>query len=237
RMVLVLYGTELSGPVRAVLLTLRALQLDFEFRPIDVTAGEQLLEDFVRKNPQHTVPLLEDRDACIWDSHAISGYLVHKYGADNDALYPREPLQRAVVDQRLHYESGVLYVQWKQLKQLLFHENVTDLPLEQLLESYALLNRLLAGRAYIAGDQLTIADFSIVATLSPLHLSVAPVDAAKYPALSAWLARISALPYYEEGNLKGARLVAERVRAKLPKQFDKLWQKAFEDIKSGAGKQ
>ncbi|KAH8296893.1 hypothetical protein KR044_000171, partial [Drosophila immigrans] len=236
RMVVVLYGTELSGPVRAVLLTLRALELDFEFRPIDVTAGEQLRDDYVSKNPQHTVPLLEDGDACIWDSHAIIGYLVHKYGK-NDALYPREPLQRAIVDQRLHFESGVLYVQWKQLKQLLFQENVTELPLEKLQEIYALLDRLIAEHEFIAGDQLTIADFSIIATLSPMHLSFAPVDATKYPALSAWLARISALPYYEEANLKGARLVADRVRAKLPKQFDKLWQKAFEDIKSGAGKQ
>ncbi|XP_034105728.1 glutathione S-transferase 1 [Drosophila albomicans] len=236
-MVLVLYGTESSGPVRSVLLTLRALELDFEFRHIDVTAGEQLKEDYVRKNPQHTVPLLEDGDACIWDSHAIAGYLVHKYGKDDDALYPREALQRAIVDQRLHFESGVLYVQWKQLKHLLFRENVTELPLEKLQEIYALLERFLAGHAYIAGDQLTIADFSIVATLSTLHLSFAPVDAVKYPELSAWLSRISALPYYEEANLKGASLVAERVRAKLPKQFDKLWQKAFADIKSGAGKQ
>jgi len=63
------------------------------------------------------------------------------------------------------------------------------------------------------------------------------VEDTKYPKLSAWLARLSSLPFYEEDNLRGARLLADKIRAKLPKQFDKLWQKAFEEIKSGAGKQ
>jgi len=234
-MVLVLYGTVVSTPVRAVQLTLRALELDYEFREIDLTAGEQLKPDYVSKNPQHTVPTLEDGDACIWDSHAIMGYLVQKYAKD-DALYPREPLQRAIVDQRLHFESGILYGRWKELKHLIFKENVAELPLEKLHETYALLELFLDGHEYMAGDQLTIADFSIVTSVSTAHLSIAPVDATKYPNLSAWLARISTLPYYEEANLIGARRIAELVRAKLPKQFDKLWQKAFEDIKSGAVK-
>ncbi|XP_034478651.1 glutathione S-transferase 1-like [Drosophila innubila] len=234
-MVLVLYGTEGSSPVRAVLLTLRALELEHEFREIDLTAGDQLKPDYVSKNPQHTVPTLQDGDAYICDSHAIMGYLVQKYAKD-DALYPREPLQRAIVDQRLHFETGVLSIRYKQLKRLLFQEKVTELPVESLHETYALLELFLDGHEYMAGEQLTIADFSIVTSVSTAHLSFAPVDATKYPNLSAWLARISMLPYYEQANLNGARRMAELVRAKLPKQFDKLWQKAFEDIKSGAGK-
>ncbi|XP_030558340.1 glutathione S-transferase 1 [Drosophila novamexicana] len=238
-MVLILFGTELSPPVRAVLLTLRALELEHEFRQLDLLAGEHLEADFVRKNPQHTVPLLEDGEAYIWDSHAIIGYLVQKYAKD-DALYPREPLPRAIVDQRLHFESGVLFPSFKELQRQLFQEHATELPkqrIAQLHESYALLEQFLARHNYLAGEQLTIADFSIVATLSTLDLCYAPLDPHKYPKLSAWLARISALPYYEQANLQGARRLADLVRAKLPKQFDKLWQKAFEDIKSGACKQ
>lgn len=234
-MKLVLYGTQVSSPVRAVLLTLRALELEHEFREIDLTEGDQLKSDYVSKNPQHTVPMLQDGDAYIWESHAIMGYLVHKYAKD-DALYPREPLKRAVVDQMLHFETGVLYVRFRELKDHFFKEKVAEIPVEKLHEMYALLEVFLDGHEYMAGDQLTIADFSIVSNVSTSHLSIAPVDATKYPNLSAWLDRISMLPYYEQANLIGARRFAELVRAKLPKQFDKLWQKAFEDIKSGAGK-
>lgn len=36
------------------------------------------------------------------------GYLVDKYGKD-DKLYPKNLRQRAIVDQRLHFEGGVLF--------------------------------------------------------------------------------------------------------------------------------
>lgn len=59
-------------------------------------------------NPQHTIPTLVDEDFIIWDSHAIAGYLVGKYASD-DTLYPKEPKKRALVDQRLHFDSGILF--------------------------------------------------------------------------------------------------------------------------------
>lgn len=227
---LILYGSELSTSVRAVLLTLRALELQYELREL-----EQLQQEKGKGEV-----LLKDGDASIWDSHAICGYLVNKYGK-HDALYPKDPLQRAVVDQLLHFESGVLFIHFQELQRLIFEEHVTELPkerLEQLYEAYALLELFLAEQEYLAGSQLTIADLSIVATLSTLHLSYAPVDSTRHPRLSAWLTRISSsLPYYEQVNLPGARLQAESVRAQLPNRFDKLWQKAFADIRSGAGKQ
>lgn len=59
-------------------------------------------------NSQHTVPTLQDGDFSVWDSHAINAYLVTKYGK-NDSLYPKDPEKRAVVDQRLHFDSSVLF--------------------------------------------------------------------------------------------------------------------------------
>lgn len=44
----------------------------------------------------------------IFYSHAILGYLVNQYGKD-DSLYPKEPKKRAVIDQRLHFDTGVLF--------------------------------------------------------------------------------------------------------------------------------
>ncbi|KAH8272924.1 hypothetical protein KR018_010978 [Drosophila ironensis] len=235
---LILYGTESSPPVRAVLLTLRALKLEHQFRQLDMQAGEHLEPEMLRKNPQHTVPMLEDEGGvCIWDSHAIIAYLVNKYG-QSDELYPRDPLKRALVDQRLHFETGVLFHGiFKQLQRALFKENATEVPKDRLAElrdAYALMEQFLGENPYLAGGNLTIADLSVVATVSTLHLSYCPVEGAKYPKLAAWMARLSALPFYEEDNLRGARILADRIRAKLPKQFDKLWQKAFEDIRSGA---
>lgn len=59
-------------------------------------------------NPQHTVPTLVDGDFVIWDSHVIGPYLVNTYGKD-DSLYPKDPKQKAIVDQRLYFDVGTLY--------------------------------------------------------------------------------------------------------------------------------
>ena len=41
-------------------------------------------------------------------SHAIMCYMADKYGK-NDSLYPKDLRSRALVNQRLHFESGVLF--------------------------------------------------------------------------------------------------------------------------------
>lgn len=58
-------------------------------------------------NPQHTIPTLVDNGFVIWDSHAIMSYIVSKYGKDK-SLYPEDLEKRAVVDQRLHFDSSIL---------------------------------------------------------------------------------------------------------------------------------
>lgn len=41
-------------------------------------------------------------------SRAILGYLVNKYGKD-DQIYPKDPAKRAIVDRMLYFDIGTLY--------------------------------------------------------------------------------------------------------------------------------
>lgn len=59
-------------------------------------------------NPQHTIPVLNDDGFILGDSHAIMCYLSEKYGK-NDALYPKDLRKRAVVNQRLYFDTGILF--------------------------------------------------------------------------------------------------------------------------------
>lgn len=77
-MTLTLYYTELSPPVRASLLTIKALGLNVDLKPVNLMTGEHLTPEYLQKNPFHTVPTLEDGEFTIWDSHAINSYLVGK---------------------------------------------------------------------------------------------------------------------------------------------------------------
>lgn len=49
-----------------------------------------------------------DGDFVLWESRAISAYLVNTYAKD-DSLYPKDLQKKAIVDQRLNFDCGTLY--------------------------------------------------------------------------------------------------------------------------------
>ncbi|XP_043645913.1 glutathione S-transferase 1-like [Drosophila teissieri] len=211
---LILYGFDGSPAVRAVLLTLSALGLEFEYRIVNLMAGEHLKPEYLKINPQHTVPTLEDDGFLINDSHAINAYLVSKYGKE-DTLYPKDLQKRAIVDQRLHYDSSVLVSTARALAAPLV-EGKTEIPkarFDALEEVYRTLDAFLQSNDFVAGNNLTIADFHVIAVLTSTVL-FREVDATKYPKLAGWVLRISRLPYYEEANGSRMELVANIFKSK-----------------------
>lgn len=124
----------MSSPSRAVLMTGAELGIGFEQRIIDLLSFEHKKPEFIQVssptyllflfisisiafysftsldqlNPQHTVPLLDDNGVLIADSHAICAYLSETYGT-NDRLYPNDLVKRAMVDARMHFNSGHLF--------------------------------------------------------------------------------------------------------------------------------
>ncbi|XP_032590727.1 glutathione S-transferase 1 [Drosophila grimshawi] len=212
----ILYGIDGSPPVRAVKLVLAALQLPYDYKVVNVLNKEQHSAEYLKKNPQHTVPMLEDGEACIWDSHAIMSYLVNKYGKD-DSLYPKDLVKRARVDQRMHFESGVVFGDaFRSVTKIILFGGMTVVPkerIEAIIQVYDFLEAFLKDHDYMAGDQLTIADFSLISSISSLDI-YAPIDSAKYPKLSAWVKRLAKLPYYGE-NSQGLQQFAAVVKSKL----------------------
>ncbi|KAM8712802.1 hypothetical protein ACLKA7_013174 [Drosophila subpalustris] len=211
---LTLYGFDPSPPVRAVKLTLAALQLPYEYVVVNLLNKEQMSEEYLKKNPQHTIPLLEDGEARIWDSHAIICYLVSKYGKD-DSLYPKDLLQRAVVDQRLHFESGVVFANsLRALTKLVLFMGVKEVPKERIdafIEVYDFMEAFLVDHDYVAGDHLTIADFSLISTISSA-VAYVEIDSSKWKKLSAWIKRMEELPYYSE-NSNGAQQFIAKIKS------------------------
>lgn len=67
-----------------------------------------------------------------------------------------------------------------------------------VLNAYDILEEFLQDE-YMAGNKLTIADLSLVASISSLD-PIIPVDSKKCPKLRKWFSRMQALPYYNEAN-------------------------------------
>ncbi|KAH8348284.1 hypothetical protein KR084_006145 [Drosophila pseudotakahashii] len=212
---LTLYGIDGSPPVRSVLLTLNALGVEFEYKIVNLMEKEHLKPEFLKINPLHTVPTLDDDGFYLSDSHAINSYLVSKYGKD-DSLYPKDLKKRAIVDQRLHYDSSAITSTGRAITFPLFWENNSEIPkarIDALEGVYKNLNLFLNSGDYLAGDHLTIADFHVAAALTGFVVFL-PVDATKYPKLAGWSQRIKKLPYYEEANGSRSAQIIEFIKSK-----------------------
>lgn len=180
---------------------------------------DKFLSQFLilQMNPQHTVPTLDDNGAYIWDSHAIAVYLLEKY-AENSPLYTKDPYIRARINQRLHFDSGVLFAKLYALVHPIYFgaKEMKQEHIDAVFQAYEMLNTFLKDDSYLVGDHLTIADISCVTTTSSLNQMV-PIDPVKYPNIIAWIDRISQLPYYEELNAKPVQEYGDMVRGLLQK--------------------
>ena len=70
-----------------------------------------------------------------------------------------------------------------------------------MLEAYSFLESFLQGTKWAAGDFVSVADYSLVASVGSIAALV-PIDGKKYPNVAAWLKRVEGLPEFE-ANRKG----------------------------------
>ncbi|XP_030382229.1 glutathione S-transferase 1 [Scaptodrosophila lebanonensis] len=209
----VLYYSPRSPPSRAVLLTAAALGVDLDLRPVNVKAGENRTPEFLKLNPQHTIPVLDDNGTVVSDSHVISAYLADKYGLD-ERLYPKSPAERRVVDARLYYDCGHVFPRVRFIVEPIIYLGVGEIPEDRVSymeRAYDGLEHCLAAGPYLTGENLTIADLCTIASVSS-GAAFAPIDAEKFPKLTEWVERLQALPYYQKNNQEGLDLLVKLIK-------------------------
>ncbi|KAG4066824.1 hypothetical protein HA402_012891 [Bradysia odoriphaga] len=223
---IVLFYRPLSPPSRAVLLTAKAIGLNLELKDINVLTGEHLTPEFRKLNPQHTIPTINDNGIVVYDSHAISAYLVDKY-SDNDSLYPKDLVRRAHVNSRLHFNSGFLFARLRYLFEPIFFMNEDVIPewkVEYIQKCWIFMEEFLEKGNYVCGDELTIADFCCIATVSSID-KIAVIDPVKFPRLLAWTRRMQAIPFYSSENAKGAAAFQKSLLSTVAKRKAELTNK------------
>lgn len=173
--------------------------------------------EFLKLNPQHTIPVLDDNGVVVSDSHVICSYLADKYAGQNDELYPKNEAQRRLIDARLYYDCGHLFPRVRFIVEPVIYFGVAQIPEDRITymqKAYDGLEHCLTGATYLAGDKLTIADLCTVATVTTAA-AFAPIEEAKYPRLTEWIKRMEALPYYEANNQQGLDMLVQLVKGLL----------------------
>ncbi|KAL2714501.1 glutathione S-transferase [Vespula squamosa] len=194
-----------STPCSAVRLTAAAVGVNFNLKETNLMAGDHLKPEFLKMNPQHTIPTMNDNGFYLWESRAIMGYLVDQYGK-SDSLYPKDAKKRAVVNQRLFFDANVLYQSFAEYYYpMIFSGAPKDLTkYEKIEKALEFLDKFLENENYVAGKNMTIADHSITATITNLELI--DYDLSKFTNINKWFKRMkSEIVKYDEICLEGIK--------------------------------
>ncbi|AZQ65758.1 glutathione S-transferase family protein [Silicimonas algicola] len=196
-----LYHVPLSPFCRKVRLSLAEKRLEVEL------VEERYWErdpDFIRRNPAGKVPILKIDGLTLSESAAICEYLEERY--PDPPLMPRNPAARHEVrrlvgwfDDKFHNEvtSKLLYerVNKKITKQGYPDSGNVKAGARAIKFHLQYLGWLLDERRWLAGPELTLADFAAAAHLSSLDY-ISDVDWNLNPTVRDWYAKIKSRPAF-----------------------------------------
>lgn len=176
-----------------VTIALEELGIGYELHPVDLAAGEQRQESFLRLNPNGRIPVIVDRDGAVrrvvFESGAILMYLAEKTGR----LMPADIDGRYEVIQWLMFQMGGIGPMQGQATA--FERYIPeDVPLararykNETRRLYEVLDRRLNGREFLCGDY-SIADIASFSWLKAHRWARIPVDGLDN--LLAWIDRIA----------------------------------------------
>ncbi|KAM7415579.1 hypothetical protein PAMA_017884 [Pampus argenteus] len=190
-----------SQPCRSVFLFAKAVGIPFEFKFIDLSAGQQYSEEFGKISMMRKVPVMKDGSFVLTESTAILVYLVQKYASlVADHWFPADLQQQARVNEYLSWQHTNLRAQGSKvfLLRTMFApimgfevpKEKMDAAVEDLNQSLNLLEeKFLQNKPFIIGDKISLADVvAVVEIMQPVGTGLNVFEGR--PKLIAWRERV-----------------------------------------------
>lgn len=198
-----LYSIHNSNNCRRVNATIAHLGLDIEVIEPRMQDGDLKKAEYLAMNPNGKVPLLVDGDFKLWESRAIMQYLAST--KPGNELWPADARKQADIArwqfwEASHLSRGTGPFAFENLFKPLFMKQEAD-PValkagEKEFHTFApVLNAQLESNKFVAGDKLTLADFSVGACFSYAEPSRLPWG--DYKHIQAWWARLGEVPAWK----------------------------------------
>ena len=189
------WGWTGSGNVQKVMWALGELGLEHEridaggrYRGLDT-------EEYGRLNPNRRIPALQDGRVVLWESNVIVRYLAARYG--EGSLWPADPGVRGVADEWMDWQQTTLgpetrVVFWGFVRTPPERRDraAIDAAIARLSELWRLVDRHLASRSFVAGDEFTIGDIPLGVHCYRYH--ALEIERPRLDHVEAWYARLTA---------------------------------------------
>ncbi len=157
--------------------------------------------DFVARNPNGRIPVLDDNGFTLWESHAIVRYLCDQYAP---ALIPSDAQTRGLASQWMDWSQTTLQpafmdLFWggvrtpKEKQSAAFVERA----LRRTLDALSILENELSNHAYLVGNSFSLADIP-AGTHLYRFFEMDGIERPALPHVSAWYARLQERPAYQQ---------------------------------------
>ncbi|MBT3436199.1 MAG: glutathione S-transferase family protein [Oceanospirillaceae bacterium] len=192
-----IYGDIQSGNCYKIKLLASLLDIEHEWVHVDILKDETHTTEFLGKNPNAKIPVLELNDGrCISESNAILNYL-----ATGTKLLSSDPYQYSKIQQWQFFEQ---YSHEPFIAVARFIAKYLGLPDERKADyeskqeggykALQVMEQQLQQTPYLASDKLSTADISLYGYTHVAHEG--GFDLSEYPAIMQWIDRIQSQPKY-----------------------------------------
>jgi glutathione S-transferase len=194
-MTMKLYDYPKSGNGYKVRLLLAHLNRSYEHIPLDILRGATRTPDFLAKNPNGKIPLLElDDGSFLAESNAILFLLAQDTGYWPASTFDQALVMRWMFFEQYSHEPNLATARFwlaidKEWDATPFNKEVLALKQERGRQALALMDEHLRSQPFLVGSNYSIADICLYA-----YTHVAEeggFDLGAYPAVCDWLERVS----------------------------------------------
>jgi glutathione S-transferase len=212
-----IYGIDVSFPTNKVRYVANAIGIDYSWNHLMPFSDQANAPEYRAKHPVGKVPAIQDGDFSLFESNAIIRYLARKH---KSSLYPEDLQQQAVIDQwmdfaSIHVGGAIARVFWNVIGVKFMGEEPDVRSLETgrafLKRFLPVVEEQLGKTRYIAGDELSLADFAMLAPLDPCE--AAGVDLSGYPNIVAWRNDLQSQDFYQIDRSFGEKLISDLMSA------------------------
>ncbi len=197
-----LRGSDLSIPSNKVRYVANALGLEYNYTQLNLAEGEHKGDAQMRVHPAGKVPAVVDDGFALFESNAICRYLARKC---NSSLYPQDLKQCALVDQwidfgSMHVGAAMIKVYFNKIIAPAMGMDVDPRSMEEgagfLANFLPVVEQQLSENQNLAGAQMSLADFNLLANLDPAELS--EIDLGSYQRINAWRNGLKQQDFYQK---------------------------------------
>jgi glutathione S-transferase len=186
-----------------VWLALEHKGIPYDVHVVSFDKRETHSPEFLRMNPRGKVPVIVDGDFTLTESAAILEYLDERY-PDAPRLFPTEIRARALVRRSIRVSDHYIGIAVQTLGRELFERGGRDTAVIARAKDQITgeLGNIIVEGDYVCGA-LSAADFTLYPLLAILHRfdrrqPDLDLHTLINPALTAWMKRIEALPYFRK---------------------------------------